>query len=98
MCGIAGLYKVAADASIGADLVRRMTDQMVHRGPDAEGIWVDEKRRCILGHRRLSVIDTSESGRQPMTGANGRWVRVLAWRLGVMVAVAVVFALLHRLS
>ena len=74
MCGVAGLYKVAADASIGADLVRRMTDQMVHRGPDAEGFWVDEKRRCILGHRRLSVIDTSESGRQPMTGANGRWV------------------------
>jgi len=74
VCGIAGLYKVAADASIGADIVRRMTDQMVHRGPDAEGIWVDEKRRCILGHRRLSVIDTSESGRQPMTGANGRWV------------------------
>jgi asparagine synthase (glutamine-hydrolysing) len=51
-----------------------MTDQIAHRGPDAEGIWVDDRRRCILGHRRLSVIDTSESGRQPMTGANGRWV------------------------
>lgn len=77
MCGIAGLFNYASSLSepgIAECVVRRMTDSLVHRGPDAEGVWVDDRQRCILGHRRLSIIDTSDAGRQPMTDANGRWV------------------------
>lgn len=77
MCGIAGLFNFSQslpEAGLAECVVRRMTDSIAHRGPDAEGVWVDNRRRCILGHRRLSIIDTSDAGRQPMSGANGRWV------------------------
>ncbi len=77
MCGIAGLYLphgvvLGPDAARGA--VGGMTGAMVHRGPDADGIWSDSLGRCVLGHRRLSIIDTSDAGVQPMTGADGRHV------------------------
>jgi asparagine synthase (glutamine-hydrolysing) len=51
-----------------------MTRSLAHRGPDAEGVWHDKLDRCSLGHRRLSIIDTSEAGKQPMLSASGRWV------------------------
>lgn len=60
MCGICGF--------IGkGDLtdLKRMTDAMIHRGPDAEGFWYDQKNSIFLGHRRLSIIDI-ETGSQPM--------------------------------
>jgi asparagine synthase (glutamine-hydrolysing) len=77
MCGIAGLFQpagVLADPERARATVARMTGTMVHRGPDAEGLWADPGRRCVLGHRRLSIIDTSDAGRQPMSNAQGRWV------------------------
>jgi asparagine synthase (glutamine-hydrolysing) len=77
MCGIAALYNVSQlilDSEKAESVVRDMMDTLVHRGPDAEGLWADERGRCILGHRRLSIIDTSAAGRQPMSGTNGRWV------------------------
>jgi asparagine synthase (glutamine-hydrolysing) len=46
-----------------------MIDAQAHRGPDAWGVWSDE--RCAIGHRRLSIIDLSEAGRQPMSNARG---------------------------
>jgi len=49
--------------------LRPMIDAQAHRGPDAEGVWSDG--RCALGHRRLSIIDLSEAGRQPMSNARG---------------------------
>jgi asparagine synthase (glutamine-hydrolysing) len=49
--------------------LRPMIDAQAHRGPDARGVWSDE--RCALGHRRLSIIDLSEAGRQPMSNARG---------------------------
>jgi asparagine synthase (glutamine-hydrolysing) len=78
MCGIAGIY----DASIrtltsideGKHLLNCMNETMVHRGPDAHGMWSDETGRCHLAHRRLSIIDTSDAGRQPMLNGSGRWV------------------------
>lgn len=77
MCGIAGLFRPGrtenSTEALGA-VVRSMTDTMVHRGPDAQGIWVDPKGRCALGHRRLSIIDTSDAGRQPMAGGGGELV------------------------
>ena len=77
MCGIAGLFNTNAlipDAGQATVVLRRMTGSMVHRGPDADGHWADARGRCFLGHRRLSIIDTSDAGRQPMSGIDGRWV------------------------
>jgi asparagine synthase (glutamine-hydrolysing) len=63
MCGIAGIIRFDG-APVQADLLRRMTDTLAHRGPDGEGIYA-----CApvgLGHRRLAIIDLSPAGRQPM--------------------------------
>jgi asparagine synthase (glutamine-hydrolysing) len=76
MCGIAGLFRPRKPFQIpeGERLVRLMIDTLVHRGPDADGLWCEAKGRCILGHRRLSIIDTSDAGRQPLKSDDGRWV------------------------
>src|SRR5215510_13042972 len=66
MCGIAGIVS-DADRSLESQLAP-MIEAQAHRGPDAWGVWSDEN--CALGHRRLSIIDLSEAGRQPM--ANDR--------------------------
>lgn len=54
----------------------RMTASLAHRGPDAEGFWNDPGAGVALGHRRLSILDLTESGHQPMVSASGRWVVV----------------------
>jgi asparagine synthase (glutamine-hydrolysing) len=54
--------------------VQRMVRTIAHRGPDAERIWTDARGRCVLGHRRLSIIDTSNAGLQPMSGCERRWI------------------------
>lgn len=64
MCGIAGIYNSQKEIQI-SDL-KKMTDSIAHRGPDAEGIWVSENKRVGLGHRRLSILDLSVSANQPM--------------------------------
>ncbi len=71
MCGIAGFYNSRVER---ASLIRSMTDRMRHRGPDAEGFWLDEHSGWTLGHRRLSILDLSESGAQPMLSSSGRYV------------------------
>ncbi len=65
MCGIAG-FVGRGDAGV----LRRMTDAIRHRGPDAEGHWSDESADVFLGHRRLSIIDLA-GGAQPMWTADG---------------------------
>jgi len=67
MCGIAGIVSETG-GSLESQLAP-MIDAQAHRGPDAWGVWSDE--RCALGHRRLSIIDLSEAGRQPMANADG---------------------------
>src|SRR5579862_540193 len=77
MCGIAGLFTGANSPwprSSAANILQQMIDVQRHRGPDAEGIWLDERDRCYFGHRRLSIIDTSDAGRQPMISADERRV------------------------
>jgi asparagine synthase (glutamine-hydrolysing) len=69
MCGIAGI--VSVDDPIAPDLVVRMRDTLRHRGPDDEGAWRSPDGRAALGHRRLSIIDLSPAGRQPMADRSG---------------------------
>jgi asparagine synthase (glutamine-hydrolysing) len=69
MCGIAGLFRDSGVSAADSEAVARMTRAQQHRGPDAEGIHVD--RRAVLGHRRLSILDLSDSGRQPMSNEDG---------------------------
>ena len=56
--------------------VCRMADQLVHRGPDDSGLWVDAEAGVALGFRRLAIVDLSPAGHQPMTSSNGRYVIV----------------------
>ncbi len=79
MCGIAGVFRPAGrPLAAGLDeIARRMTAALSHRGPDGDGFLVDERRGLALGHRRLSILDLSEAGRQPMVSAGGRFVAVL---------------------
>ena len=65
MCGIVGVVGALADL----DVVRRMTRLLAHRGPDDEGAWEDGDVR--FGHRRLSILDLSELGHQPMVTDDG---------------------------
>ena len=71
MCGIAGFCNSRIDRPA---LIRAMTDRMRHRGPDAEGFWFDDQSGWTLGHRRLSILDLSAAGSQPMVSASGRYV------------------------
>ncbi len=65
MCGIAGI--VSADPTkITAGRLKKMTDAIAHRGPDGEGCWISGSGLAGLGHRRLSIIDLSPAGAQPM--------------------------------
>lgn len=65
MCGIAGI--ISKNSSfVNEERVREMTNILAHRGPDGEGAWINENSEIGLGHRRLSVIDLSPSGQQPM--------------------------------
>ena len=75
MCGIAGAFAFGPGADpIDQALVLRLNDLQRRRGPDGSGIWSSEHNRVVLGHRRLAIIDTGASGRQPMSDATGRWV------------------------
>jgi asparagine synthase (glutamine-hydrolysing) len=74
MCGIAG---VLGGPRIDAATVTRMTRALAHRGLDDEGVWVDADAGIGLGHRRLSIVDLSPAGHQPMHSPGGRFVITL---------------------
>ena len=73
MCGIAGLISKRAGTDLET-IARRMAGVLAHRGPDDEGIWIEPARGLVLAHRRLSIIDLSPQGHQPMHSAGGRYV------------------------
>jgi asparagine synthase (glutamine-hydrolysing) len=75
MCGITGFFQGHPPGERLA-ILRRMTDSIIHRGPDADGHWLDEQAGIALGHRRLSILDLSPNGAQPMHSRDGRWVVV----------------------
>ncbi len=77
MCGIAGFVDFSGKLQINpARLLDEMRDALFHRGPDACGSTLEAEGRVGLGHRRLSIIDLSETGAQPMESASGRYVIV----------------------
>jgi asparagine synthase (glutamine-hydrolysing) len=75
MCGISGIYNYHPTAiHADRDELRRIRDDMARRGPDAQGEWFSPDGRIALAHRRLSIIDLSERGAQPMISEDGHWV------------------------
>ncbi|MBL78480.1 MAG: asparagine synthase (glutamine-hydrolyzing) [Nitrosomonadaceae bacterium] len=76
MCGFVGfLGEVPSEGQKSTEsLLKRMADSITYRGPDDEGYWCDVDNRIALGHRRLSVLDLSSAGHQPMISPSGRYV------------------------
>ena len=77
MCGISG-FILSEPRSYGevSKISRNINNTLVHRGPDHGDVWIDEELKVSLGHRRLSIIELSEVGNQPMKSFNGRYVIV----------------------
>ena len=75
MCGIAGVWAgKGADRDVLRALAVGMANTLTYRGPDNSGVWVEEAAGLGLGHRRLSILDLSAEGHQPMTSPSGRFV------------------------
>jgi asparagine synthase (glutamine-hydrolysing) len=75
MCGITGVLGATQNHSL-VDMVETMTSSLVHRGPDDGGVWVDSDAHIALGHRRLSILDLTSEGHQPMLSREGRYALV----------------------
>ncbi len=76
MCGIAGVLDRSLSGRDGdlTSMASKMGDAIAHRGPDGSGVWIDSVAGLAFAHRRLSIIDLSPAGAQPMVSADGRWV------------------------
>lgn len=74
MCGIAGAISNSFNKSEWERCLNTMCGLLAHRGPDDEGVWMDERAGVGLAHRRLSIIDLSPNGHQPMVSLSGRHV------------------------
>lgn len=76
MCGIAGCIALNCDvpAEALAASARAMANTLRHRGPNDAGVWIDASAGIALGHRRLSIVDLSDAGHQPMVSESGRYV------------------------
>ena len=75
MCGITGIWQTGAKTKEQMlATAQKMTDTLTHRGPDDAGVWIDSEAALALGHRRLSIVDLSSAGHQPMLSVCGRYV------------------------
>jgi asparagine synthase (glutamine-hydrolysing) len=74
MCGFTGFLDLSASPKFGEDIIQRMLNALSHRGPDDQGSWADSSCGVVLGHRRLSILDLSPAGHQPMHSSSGRFV------------------------
>jgi asparagine synthase (glutamine-hydrolysing) len=75
MCGLTGFFQPGGfQAEEGAAVAEAMARRIAHRGPDDAGVWVDAPAGIALAHRRLSILDLSPAGHQPMVSASGRYV------------------------
>src|SRR6202142_2088880 len=75
MCGLAGFVEARGGGQQSGmeALTSRMAEALRHRGPDDQGVWADPEAGIALGHRRLSILDLSPAGHQPMFSASGRF-------------------------
>lgn len=78
MCGFVGFINKnnKNNYDFNLNLIKKMNSTLQHRGPNSEGLWLDVDVGIALGHRRLSIIDLSENGNQPMVSVNGEYVLV----------------------
>jgi asparagine synthase (glutamine-hydrolysing) len=75
MCGLTGYWKTAGESASAMEaIVVGMASRISHRGPDDQGVWVDADAGITLAHRRLSILDLSPQGHQPMVSRCGRYV------------------------
>ena len=74
MCGIAGIIDFNTPDPSLVKKLEFMGEILAHRGPDDNGVWVHNKLNIGLSHQRLSIIDLSKNGRQPMTDQSGNWI------------------------
>ena len=75
MCGLCGLSFVSTDELNNAKIFgENLSSSLIHRGPDDAGIWYDKSNGIGIGHRRLSILDLSSAGHQPMDSSNGGFV------------------------
>ena len=74
MCGIVAIYSYKIDAPpVDDEELLRIREAMISRGPDGKGIWVSDNRKIGMAHRRLSIIDLTDAGSQPMSSIDGRY-------------------------
>ena len=75
MCGLVGfLGGDFSNSQLNKDILEKMSDQIINRGPDSAGIWIDAPSKVGLAHRRLAIVDLSSAGHQPMTSSSNRYV------------------------
>ena len=72
MCGITGFY--SKTLSNFNDVILKMNSAISHRGPDSSNYWMDKNAGIVFGHQRLSIIDLSQDGNQPMKSNSGRFI------------------------
>jgi len=76
MCGISGFFNNSKDKNLFDYNIRAMLNEISHRGPDDEGFFIDEKNDFAIGHRRLSILDLTKNGKQPMQSFNKNYIIV----------------------
>ncbi len=76
MCGIAGVCAPKINSGHLSSIGGKMLSQLLHRGPDQEGMWESKKNSLFLGHRRLAIHDLTDLGKQPMKSSSGRYIIV----------------------
>ena len=76
MCGITGFVNSFDNKSLSQNntIIQNMTNKLIHRGPDFNQTWTDDKKKVFLGHARLSVLDLSINANQPMKSSCGRFI------------------------
>ncbi len=72
MCGIAGIFSYRDGPPVDREELLRIREAMIHRGPDGAGLWLSSDNRVGLAHRRLAIIDLSDTGAQPMATDDGQ--------------------------
>jgi asparagine synthase (glutamine-hydrolysing) len=72
MCGIAGYFSIKDD--VNENILKKMAESLIHRGPNYQGTWIDNDSKIGFAHSRLSILDTSSAGNQPMISQTGRFV------------------------